>query len=53
VLVAGDPLRDISELRRTTLVIKGGVAYAPDALYDALGVRPFAPAAAIERAPAP
>lgn len=53
VLVAGDPLRDIADLRRTTLVIKGGVAYAPDALFDALGVRAFAHAAAIERLPAP
>jgi hypothetical protein len=50
VLVDGDPLRDISRVRRTRLVIKGGVAYAPDALYASLGMTPFAVPLAIERA---
>jgi hypothetical protein len=53
VLVAGDPARDIRDLRRTALVIKGGVAYAPGALYEVAGVRAFAPAATIERLAAP
>lgn len=53
VLVEGDPVRDIAALRRTKLVIKGEVAYAPGALYEASGIRAFAPAAAIERMPPP
>jgi hypothetical protein len=53
VLVDGDPVRDITDLRRTKLVIKGGVAYAPGALYEASGVRAFAPAAPIERSAPP
>jgi hypothetical protein len=47
-LVEGDPTRDITDLRRTKLVIKGALAYAPAALYEAVGIKAFAPAAAIE-----
>ncbi len=49
VLVDGDPTRDIGDLRQVSLVIQGRHAYAPAQLYEALGIRPFAPAAAIER----
>ncbi|MCW5610457.1 MAG: amidohydrolase family protein [Rubrivivax sp.] len=52
VLVEGDPLEDISRIRRTRLVVKGGVAYAPDVLYAALGMKPFASPLAIERSTA-
>jgi Amidohydrolase family len=41
VLVDGDPAQRIEDIRRVSLVIKGGVALAPDALYEALGIKPF------------
>jgi imidazolonepropionase-like amidohydrolase len=47
VLVEGDPSVDISDIRKTSLVVKGGVAYAPAQVYEALGIRPFVPAATI------
>ncbi len=52
VLVDGDPGRDIGELRKASLVIQGGQAYAPAALYQAAGFRPFVPGAKIEAAAA-
>lgn len=47
VLVEGDPSIDISAVRKTSLVLKGGVAYAPAQVYEALGIRPFSNAAPI------
>ena len=41
VLVEGNPLKDISAIRRATLVLKGNTAYKPDELYEAVGVKPF------------
>ena len=41
-LVAGDPTRDISTVRRARMVMRGGVLYFPSEIYDALGIRPFA-----------
>ncbi len=41
ILVDGDPLARISDLRRVSLVMKGGVLYDPAAIYRALGVRPW------------
>ena len=41
VLVAGNPLEDISAIRSATLVVKGNTAFKPDELYEAVGVRPF------------
>ncbi len=41
VLVDGNPLEDMSAIRRATLVIKGNTAYKPDELYEAVGVKPF------------
>lgn len=52
LLVDGDPSVRIGDLRRASLVIQGDVAYAPQALYEAMGFRPFVPAAAIEPAAA-
>ncbi|MDH3924860.1 MAG: amidohydrolase family protein, partial [Xanthomonadales bacterium] len=43
VLVEGDPFEDINAVRRATLVMKGKTAYQPDALYQAVGVKPFLP----------
>jgi cytosine/adenosine deaminase-related metal-dependent hydrolase len=41
VLVDGDPTTDIQAIRRTSLVFKGGVAFAPAEIHEALGIRPF------------
>jgi Amidohydrolase family len=50
VLIDGDPSLRIGDLRRAALVIQGGVAYAPEALYEAMGFKPFVPAASLEPA---
>ncbi|HEX8904634.1 MAG TPA: amidohydrolase family protein, partial [Longimicrobiaceae bacterium] len=42
VLVDGDPTANISDIRRTRLVVKDGVVYEPDRLYAAIGVAPAA-----------
>jgi hypothetical protein len=42
VLVDGDPTRNISDIRRISLVMKDGVIYFPAEVYEALGVRRFA-----------
>lgn len=47
VLVDGDPSVRISDIRRTSLVIQGRVAYEPAALYEVMGFKPFVPAAVI------
>jgi hypothetical protein len=39
-LVSGDPAANISDIRKTTLVVKNGVVYKPQELYSALGVAP-------------
>lgn len=49
VLVDGDPVADIRAIRRIALVIKGGQALSPSALYQAMGIRPFVPSAEITR----
>ncbi len=38
----GDPTRDIADVRKTALVIKGGAAYYPADLHEELGIKPFA-----------
>lgn len=40
LLVEGDPLRNISDVRRCRLVFKNGVVYRSDAVYAAVGVQP-------------
>lgn len=40
VLVEGNPLARIADIRRTRLVVKDGAVYEPRELYEALGVRP-------------
>ena len=40
VLVDGDPTQRISDIRRTSLVVKDGMVYRPAELYGVLGVRP-------------
>jgi imidazolonepropionase-like amidohydrolase len=39
ILVAGDPTRHIEQIRDVRLVIKGGVAYRPEALLNASGLK--------------
>jgi imidazolonepropionase-like amidohydrolase len=39
-LVDGDPTSNISNVRKTALVVKDGVIYRPAELYSALGVEP-------------
>ena len=41
ILLTGNPLADVSAVRRATLVVKGDAYYQPDRLYEAVGVRPF------------
>jgi len=48
ILIDGDPSQRISDIRRTALVMKGGVAYSPAALFEAIGFKANVPAARIE-----
>jgi imidazolonepropionase-like amidohydrolase len=41
-LIDGDPVANISDIRKTALVVKDGVLYRPAELYTALGVEPSA-----------
>jgi cytosine/adenosine deaminase-related metal-dependent hydrolase len=45
ILVEGDPTRDVSAVRRISLVMKEGVVFYPTEIYEATGVKPFAEAA--------
>ncbi len=40
ILVDGDPAARITDIRRVSLVVKGGDVYESAALYKAVGVRP-------------
>jgi len=40
VLLDGNPLQDISAVRRGVLVMKGNTLYRPNELYRAVGVEP-------------
>ncbi len=42
VLVDGDPVADLSRIRRVRMVMKGGVVFYPEEIHRALGVVPFA-----------
>jgi len=41
VLLRDDPLQDISAVRHPLMVIKGNHRYDPNALYQAIGIKPF------------
>jgi len=43
ILVDGDPTKNISDIRRVALVVKGEVAYYPAEVHEALGIKPFTP----------
>lgn len=42
ILVDDDPTRNISDVRKVSLVMKEGVVYLPAEIYEAIGVRRFA-----------
>ena len=39
ILVNGDPTKQISDIRKVNLVVKGGSLYKPNELYPAMGIR--------------
>ncbi len=39
-LVSGDPVQNISDIRKTSPVVKNGIVYKPQELYSSLGVAP-------------
>jgi hypothetical protein len=41
ILVAGDPTSNISDIRRVSLVMKGGTVFFPAEIYEAVGVKRF------------
>lgn len=41
VLVDGDPSRNIADIRKVALVMKGDTVYYPSEIFDALGIKPF------------
>jgi hypothetical protein len=41
ILIDGDPTRDISDVRRISLVMKEGTVYYPAEVYEAVGVKRF------------
>lgn len=43
ILVDGDPVANISALRKTRMTMVGGVAYYPAEIYEHLAIKPFAP----------
>ena len=48
LLIDGDPLKDMSVLRKTSLVIKDNHFYKPEELYKVLGVKPFTPSSHLQ-----
>lgn len=48
LLIDGDPLKDMSVLRKTSLVIKDNHFYKPEELYKILGVKPFTPSSRLQ-----
>lgn len=48
LLIDGDPLKDMSVLRKTSLVIKDNHFYKPEELYKILGVKPFTPSSHLQ-----
>lgn len=41
VLIDGDPLKNIADLRKASLVLQGNKLYQPEKIYRSLGVKPF------------
>jgi hypothetical protein len=51
ILVDGDPVADISALRRNRMTMVGGVAYYPAEIYEHLSIKPFAAPPPVVKAP--
>ncbi|MBU1376219.1 MAG: amidohydrolase family protein [Alphaproteobacteria bacterium] len=51
ILVAGDPTRDIRDVRNVRMTMVRGVIYYPSEIYAWMGVRPFASPPPTERRP--
>ena len=49
VLIDGDPIKDMAELRKASLVIQGDKLFQPELIYKEMGVKPFAKATAIPK----
>jgi imidazolonepropionase-like amidohydrolase len=49
VLIDGDPLKSMHDLRKASLVIKGDQLYLPEVLFGSLGVKPFTAGANIQK----
>lgn len=47
ILIDGDPTKDIGDIRKVSLVLRGDTAYYPSEVHEALGVKPFAAAAKV------
>jgi hypothetical protein len=47
ILVDGDPTKDITDIRKVALVVKGDKAYYPSEIDEALGIKPFAQPVAV------
>ena len=50
VFFDGDPTKDIADVRKVALVVKGDKAYYPSEIDDALGIKPFTPALKVQTA---
>ncbi len=50
VLIDGDPTKNIADIRKVALVLKGSTAYYPEEIHEALGIKPFAPAVKVSAA---
>jgi alpha-D-ribose 1-methylphosphonate 5-triphosphate diphosphatase PhnM len=48
ILVDGDPTKNIADIRKVALVIKGDVAYYPAEVFEAMGVKPFTPSLKVD-----
>lgn len=48
ILVDGDPTRNISDIRKVALVVKGDRAYYPSEIDEALGIKPFTQAVVVK-----
>lgn len=49
VLIDGDPVAHISDVRRVATVLKGVTVYYPSEIYEALGIKPFAAPVKVRR----